>query len=477
MADLADHAYAHACAVLGEGEPAVEVAVVAVRRGGRSRWAVLGHGRAGVLARAADATPPDLDAPVPDDLTELAAALASTRPAIERVVVDLESRHDLDLGGFARALGLPVALAGARAAALSADWQQQLDPVVLARLGPGDCEHLAAILDPSSDRPPRSSSPGEAQSSETDEAVEAPTPTLRELIDVGSAVADHAAGCELCGDRLRAMVSVRTLLAQRPVAGLAPSAVRAAAAPSRLRRPTPPPALEPEPLTRRWLRPVATAAAALLVATTGGVIAAALRTDDADDRGQVEALTRVPDTGSALTVDPSAIEGTTPPPVELTNHSDVAIEWAAESDVAWLRVAPTDGALEPGATIQLQVGVTSAAPEGPARGAIRISGADGSAAVVRLATTVERPPEVAATATGCDISVTVEDEGEVRAVVLHWIEGAGPERVVELPAGDAGYTGRLANGSAPIAWWVTASDARGNVARTPDENVAPGTCP
>src|SRR5688572_28475584 len=107
MADLADHAYAHACAVLGPGDAAIEVAVTAVRRGGRSRWAVLGHAREGALARAGGVEGPDLDAAAPEDLTELAARLASTRPAIERVVADLESRHDLDLAGFARALGVP----------------------------------------------------------------------------------------------------------------------------------------------------------------------------------------------------------------------------------------------------------------------------------------------------------------------------------------------------------------------------------
>ena len=464
--------------MLGAGDPAVEVAVWAVRRGGRSRWAVLGHARDGVLARAGEASAVDLDAAVPEDLTDLAAKLAATRPAIERVIVDLEARHDLDRGAFARALGLPVAHAGARSAAVSADWQQQLDPVVLARLGPGGCEALTAILDRHHphDRPLRSSPPGEVDNSEVDEAGEA-VATLRELIEVGPAVADHAAGCELCGDRLRSMVSVRTLLAQRSVHDTAPVAVRAAAAPSRLRRPSPPPPLEPEPLGRRWLRPVATTAAALLVALAGGVVTAEVRDDDGDDRRQVEALTRVPDTGSALTVAPAAIEGTLPPPVELTNRSDVAVEWEAEADVTWLRIEPADGALEPGATTELRVAVTSSAPEGPARAAVRISGADGSAAVVRLSTTVERPPEVAATATGCDISVTVEDEGEVRAVELHWIGGGAPERVIPLPAGDTGYTGRLANSPTAVTWWVTASDARGNLARTPDENVAANACP
>ena len=481
MADLADHAFAHACAVLGDGALAAEVARESLRRGGRSRTAVLGHARFTCLELAGSAVAPDLDGPAPDDLTELAAALAATRPAVERAIVDLEGRHGLDRGGMARALGLPVAAAGARAAAVSADWQQVLDPVVLARLGPGGCEGLAAVL----------GLPPVAADGDADEGAEAtrderfasdgsapdrPAPTLRELVALGGAVADHAAGCDLCGDRLRSMVSVRTLLAQRPVEGTAPATVRVSAAPSRLRRPTLPPPLEPEPLTRRWRRPVAVAAVAVAFATAGGVAAAALR-DDGDDGRQVEALTRVPAAGSGLAVSPPTLEGTMPPPVVLTNRSDVAIEWVAEPDVSWLQVQPAHGALEPGADLELRVGVTSAAPEGPARGAVRISGTDGSAAVVRLSSVVERPPELAATATGCDISVTVEDEGEVRAVELHWIEGGGSERVVALAPGDAGYTGRLANSATAVSWWVTASDARGNLARTPDENVAADSCP
>jgi hypothetical protein len=307
-------------------------------------------------------------------------------------------------------------------------------------------------------------------------AVAARVPTLRELIDASPAVVDHAAGCELCGDRLRSMVSVRTLLAQRPVDGLAPASVRAAAIPSRLRRPTPPPPLEPAPSTRRWVRPMATVAAAILLATIGGVIAAAVRGGGDDDRRQVEALTRVP-LASALAVDPATLDGTTPPPVVLSNRSDRAIEWDAAADVPWIQIAPAAGALEPGGRTELRVGVTSAAPKarrGARCASPRPTGRRRSCGCrppssVRRRSRRKRPV--------CDISVTVEDEGEVRAVELHWIAGTSDERVVALSAGDAGFTGRLANSPTATTWWVTASDARGNVARTPDESVAPDTCP
>ncbi|HUP87027.1 MAG TPA: hypothetical protein VM143_15340 [Acidimicrobiales bacterium] len=486
MADLADHAFAHTCAVLGPGPDAEEAAMIAVRRGGRSRSAVLGHARVGALLRASPVESSDLDAPAPEDLTQLASALVALRPALERSIADLDGRHDLDRGGFARALGLRVGPAGARAAAVFADWQQQLDPVLLARLGPAGCDGLAVALaapdaadDADPTRPLRSSLKDPAGNSDVDGAEEPWRPgplTLRELLQLAPAVADHAAGCAACGDRLRSMVSVRTLLGQRPIDGLAPPSVRAVAAPSRLRRPTVPPPLDPEPAARRWLRPVSTVAAALLIATAGGGIAAALRHDTHDDR-QVEALTRVPVAGSALSVDPPSLDGTTPPPVVLANRADRAVEWAAEADVAWLRVTPSEGTLEPGAKTALRIGVTPEAPEGDVHGSVRVTGTDGSITVVRLAATVERPPNVAATALGCEVAATVDDDGEVRAVELHWRETGGSERVVALPADDAMYSGVLPNATAPMTWWVTASDARGNAARTPDENLSPGSCP
>ncbi len=468
MPDLADHAYALACAVLGPGDAAAEVAATALRRGGRVRSAVLGHARDETLQRASEATSVELDADAPADLSELAAALATARPPIERIIVDLDTRHALDRGGFARALGLASATAGARAATVAAEWQNLLDPVVLAHLGAGDCEGLAAIL-------PFGAADGPLGD---DAGGTAPAPaTMRQLLDLGPSVADHAAGCAACGDRLRSMVSVRTLLGQRKLEQ-APTSVRlSASASSRLRRATAPPPLEPEGPGRRWLRPVAIAAAAVLAAAIVGGIVSALRHRPDDEARQVEALIRIPVAGTSLTVDRAALEGTTPPPVMLANLTDRTVGWAASADATWLLVTPSEGTLEPGARIKLRIGVTPDAPEGSLRGAVRISGNDGSATLVRLSATVERPPEVVATATGCDIAATVEDESEVRAVELHWVEGTASERIIPLPSGAAGYSGRLPNGRAAMVWWVTASDARGNTARTPSENLAAGTCP
>ncbi len=469
MTDPADHAYAHACAVLGSGEAAIETAILASRRGGRSRSTVLGHARHIALSRSDEATTPVLDEPVPADLTELAARLAASRPAIERVIVDLDGRHGLDRSRFARALGLSPAAAGSRSSAVSAEWQSLLDPVVLARLGPGGCDELSAVLSPLVSSPISSTDDRDAAGGSGEVGGSTTSVTLGALIAIGPAVAEHAAECSDCGDRLRSMVSVRTLLGQRPLEN-APAAVRAAATSSRLRRPTPAPPLEPETTTRRWLRPAVTVVVVVAVALGAGVVSAARRNEPPVQ--SVAALTSVPEAGSALTVSPSVVEGPLAPPIALSNTSGREVHWQADADVDWLQVAPAGGTLEAGETSTLRLSIAADAPEGDVRGAVRITGAEGSVTLVRLMTTVERPPDVAATADGCAVTVTVEDEGQVRAVELH--EGAS---TTPLPPTSGGYAGRLRNTPTPTFWWVTAVDARGNETRTPDRILPANTCP
>jgi hypothetical protein len=102
---------------------------------------------------------------------------------------------------------------------------------------------------------------------------------------------------------------------------------------------------------------------------------------------------------------------------------------------------------------------------------VTITGSDGSSAVIRVLTTVSHPPDVATTATGCQITAMVEDESEVALVELHWVDG----RTTMQPSGP-GYVASLPPGSAGKAWSVAAKDALGNVTRTPDSALPPGTC-
>jgi len=76
------------------------------------------------------------------------------------------------------------------------------------------------------------------------------------------------------------------------------------------------------------------------------------------------------------------------------------------------------------------------------------------------------------------VRARAEDEDGVASVTLHWADPA--ERSVPMSpdagAGAGGYVGALPTSPQPLHWWVSAADGRGNVARTPDRDVAAGTC-
>ncbi|MGH9281676.1 MAG: hypothetical protein ACRD0S_01935, partial [Acidimicrobiales bacterium] len=111
------------------------------------------------------------------------------------------------------------------------------------------------------------------------------------------------------------------------------------------------------------------------------------------------------------------------------------------------------------------------APEGEVRASVRVSGDDGSAAAVTLGGTVERPPDLGATADGCRVTAVAEDESDV-ALTLHW-RWAGGEQTSSMVVDETGQIAELPEGT-PLVWWVSARDGRGNQARTPDVAVAEG---
>jgi hypothetical protein len=470
---LADAAYAHACAVLGDGSPlALEAATLGLRRGGRSLSAVLGHTRAAALERAdgegvADGAQVDPDG---DDLADLARQLTFTRPAVERAVVDLDTRYGLDRAALGRALGLPPAVGAARAAEVMLAWQESLDPAVFARMGTGDCAELAALLDEPVDGGDEPSDP-------------------RGLLATGGIVAAHAAECAACRDRLRAMVSVRTLLAQSSVPA-PPPGLREAAALARLRPSSPPPPLDgatgdavrAPSHAKRWGVAVAAVVVAFTLALVGGVWTQARHNGDA---ARVEALTKVPAAGTTLEVTPTLIETALPPSLVLRNLSQRETAWSATSDRDWIVVTPSRGRLDGGALSSVTVAVSDEAPEGELRAAVTFVATDGSTAVARLHTTISHPPDVASTVNGCEVTAAVEDESEVSAVALHWREAATTttgaagrlvERSVPMSSTATGYHGSLPSAAAGHPWWVTATDALGNTARTAEQVLPPGPC-
>jgi hypothetical protein len=429
----ADLAYGHCFAVLGDAEQAAAAAAAALRRAGRSRSSVLAHARYQALLLP-EPEPPSPAAAAPDDLTELARLLAMTRPARERALLDLRAR--LDRADFGRALGMPAADAAARADAVAEVWDRTLDPQLTARLGPGDCPDLAAVL----------ADFGHA--------------TLADLADAGPAVAAHVESCDVCTDRRRAMVSVRTLFTQAP-AGPTPEALWDVARRSRRMRPSPaPPPFEPRP--RRRLLVVAASIAAVALVVGIAATAAAVARPGKSKAHRVAKLVQVP---SAARLAIAVVNGG----IEVTNHSKRALTWQAKADVPWLQVRPARGSIDPGGVLTLRPRVLASSPEGRLQAAVTVTSDDGSAAATLYEATVERAPDLAASAEGCAVTAMVEDGSGVGAVALHWSEPAGVHDT-QLTAGPSGYAGHLPAGQ-PLRWWVTAADTRGNQARTPDAQL------
>lgn len=275
---VAAAAFGHCLALVRDEERATRLAVVAVRRGGRSLGAVLGHARHQALAEldgtglapmtlSGDATP-----------SEVAWALARTRPPIEVALIDLSGRHGLSRSGLGLALRLSPGAAAARVASAAHVWDAHLDPALLAWLGPGDCAELAGLLEGR------------------------PCADPADLLLLGGDVAAHTATCPACADRQRAMASVRLLVGGTPLPA-PPATVVAAASGSRLQPPMPPPALVPR-RKRGPLRMVGAGAAALAVLAVGiGFLAGG--GDGGDRESALQALTKVPVAAGALQLIPA----------------------------------------------------------------------------------------------------------------------------------------------------------------------------
>jgi len=465
--DLADHAYGLCLAVLRTPDAAAPPASVGLRKGGRSLVGVLAHARFEALKTGADATLDDPTNEAPADVGALAWALAATRPPVEVAIVDLDTRHGLRRVGLGRSLGLPPAAAADRATAVAAAWETDLDPALMAWMGPGECEELATTLVHSGLRPPLTPAG-------TPEGPHRPVSTVADLLRVAPAVAEHCEQCEVCTDRRRAMVSVRSLLAQTPLPD-APQALRAVDR-RRIHRPiAPPPAIDPGP--RRWLTWVA--AGVVISVAIGAATAAIVSLSRRGSNGQekrIEALTKIPPAGSSLVLSPTTLAPGTGH-LAIANRSSKPVDWTAQSDMPWLSLSPASGRLEAKASAIVTVTELRTAPEGSVRAEIRVSAGDGSTAAAEMAGDLERPPDLSASADGCTVTAAAEDASDVTAVVLHWRDGAnGVELTRAMAESDQGYVAPLPGGPDPLTWWVTATDGRANEARTPDATLAPGAC-
>lgn len=393
-------AYSHAHVITQNPTVAASIAAAALRRGAHSRLAVIAHARHQTLEHARRSPVATTDGVAGPDLRALATQLANTRPAIERVIVDLELRYSLDHSSFARVLGLTNARASARSNSIAQTWSDTLDPAVMAWLGPGSCEELASILTQTR-LWPRSS---EAQvvssidntgpipllSTGTEDALPEPkseTPqtvsvvTISALLDASPIVHEHAQNCDVCNERLRMLTSVRSMIGQTPIEEV-PSPVVEAAKTAYRRIPTPlPPSIEPHRIDVSRLRIPAFAVAGIAVLALIGVLIVANRDDKPSQADRVaDLVNRAPQ--SNLLATPSVITSGTRI-ASLANNSTAAVTWNATADVSWIRFNPSNGVVQPNKTIS--IGITETVPTGDQSDAtITITGNEGSKQILQF---------------------------------------------------------------------------------------------
>lgn len=203
-------------------------------------------------------------------------------------------------------------------------------------------------------------------------------------------------------------------------------------------------------------------AVGIVVLTGGG--------DGGNREGALQALTKVPVAPGSLQLVPATVQvGAVE--VSLVNPGAAAVAWEAATDVPWLHVDPRAGRLAAGDTQVLRL--RGEPPEGEVRASVIVSGEDGSAAAAVVEGTVERPPDLGASADGCRVTAVVEDEGEV-SLTLHWRGRDGEGTSVMAGTADA-MVAQLPAATGALTWWVTAVDGRGNQARTFDVAL-PGGC-
>jgi hypothetical protein len=514
--DLADHAYGHCLAVLLEPNLAEEAARDALRRGSWTATAVLAHARSAALDNPANLTASDGTTAADlarAELSDVARQLTAGRPPIERAIVDLHGRHGLDRLRFARTLGLDPTRAAAGRAMVAETWAATLDPALLARLGPGDCDGLAAILasrgmtaEPGTGQGEGAAGPGGGEESD-------PTITAEMLLAAVPMVSEHADGCAACRDRLRAMISVADLVTRIPLeAAPAEVGVVLQRTGRRRRRPAPlPPPVDAEQTyqAHRALRRrlVAGAVIASVAAIVGAGTVAAERAGRHGNNDRILALTKLPDT-NALSVDRPTVlvPGGS---FVLMNLSRRPLRRQANSPVAWLGVDPGSGSLGPGAQIRLQSRILGTPPGVLAAVTVAITADDGSAAAVQATTASAAPPDVAASLVNCVVTATAEAPQGIANVVLHWrllapSSGASasatagrfprhmdpsappvvppslpstPDHIVAMTMGHTGYVAPLpTQSSEPIQWWVGAVDNGGDQVNTVIQILGPGSC-
>lgn len=360
---LATAALGHATAVLGDEARAELVAAAALRRGGSSKVTVLAHARHLAISQMRNSPELRLDDEAELEVREFAQQLAMTRTPLERSIVDLNGRQKLNTHELGRALGISQSAAANRIKAVSEAWTEELDPVLMAWLGPGSCDALAALLTGKRLWPRHADAPVVGSIDSTGpvpvvtDSIPAPLNdvnstqhplTVQQFIDVMPQLRTHFAECEVCTARLAGLNGVQDVLAQVPFVEPSRELLRASR-PYRQRLTTSePPSVDQDGLKLAQLRgPLVAALCIALIAVSGYLVWNRMNAEDGPSRNsRVNELVNTAKE-SHLQAVPTALN-TTRQQTSLSNTGTTSLLWHATSSSDWLTMEPDNGRLEPG---------------------------------------------------------------------------------------------------------------------------------
>lgn len=384
-------AYSHALLLTENVEKSAQIAMTALRRGGGSRLSVAAHARHLAQMHARKYSANDLKIESAANLRDFALQLARSRPAVERAIVDLECRYSLTPSALSRVLGTSVERTRTLSRMTSKMWAENLDPAVMAWLGPGSCIELASVLNsvkPSNQIVSLTSTQSNGDPSNSSIALmerpEGSEFTVEQLLDLSDSVWNHTQSCDMCADRLRTIPTVKQLLSRTPIHEVPPSVARAARTAYR-RIPTPlPPSIDARRFDISRLRQPVLAAGGVITAIAIGIAMLQNGTDSKPSQAErVRALVDAP-APSSLLATPSILDEKTET-ASISNNGDAVLTWTAHTNVSWIRISPSSGVISPAQTVSVEISRTkSASGSDLANTAINFSSSDGSRQTIRL---------------------------------------------------------------------------------------------
>lgn len=362
--DLAQTALGHALMVTNRWETANLVALASVRRSLHSSVGVLAHARHLAIEQASDIPAFDLNELASNEIREFAQQLAMTRPALERAIVDLSGRQGLKGKRLGKTLGVSASDADARAMQTNRAWDTELDPAILAWLGPGSCESLSAILLENRLWPKPPSTPAASIDStgpipivDVNNELVVSTPSIQSYLRTVPEILDHVATCEACEARLQSLNGVADILNHVPLPEPGRDLLKALQ-PYKHRVGSPlPPSIEPRRFDFRRLRTPFLTVLFVVVVTVGGFFAHHLQRDGdmPSQKDRVERLIGDANVGFSAS---STVLSPRTPTLQLSNHEDKPLMWHAVASADWLLVTPSNGRLEPGTSVSVRVSQT-----------------------------------------------------------------------------------------------------------------------